>query len=155
MIFFFAYFRPLCKLIHKLSPPRPNIIKDNPVPVSFITAVDSNISSPKMSNTNTNFSNIKSTLNSSNSINSSFDCNTTSSSLNNFVINEELIREVNREFNKLIEKFEENNRNVSLDVLDVPPPEEYQSSVNPTFHKMCRDTNQQQIVSQNYQNILI
>ena len=105
-----------------------------------------------MSNTNTNFSNIKST---SNSINSNFDCNTTSSSLNNFVINEELIREVNREFNKLIEKFEENNRNVSLDVLDVPPPEEYQNSVNPTFHKMCRDTNQQQTVSQNYQNILI
>ena len=107
------------------------------------------------SNTSSNsISNIQSDY-SIGSNNSSLDRNNTSSLMNGFVINEELVREVNREFNKLIEKFEENNKNVSLDVLDVPPPEEYQSSVNPTFHKMCRDTNQQQTVSQNYQNILI
>ena len=122
---------------------------------SNIPDCDSNISPPpKMSTSNSNsnsnnISNIKSDY-STGSNNSSLDRNNTSLNLTNgFVINEELVREVNREFNKLIEKFEENNRNnVSLvDVLDVPPPEEYQSSVNPTFHKLCRNNNQQQTVS--------
>ena len=123
---------------------------------SNIPDCDSNISPPpKMStsnsNSNSNISNIKSDY-STGSNNSSLDRNNTSLNLTNgFVINEELVREVNREFNKLIEKFEENNRNnVSLvDVLDVPPPEEYQSSVNPTFHKLSRNNNQHQTVSQN------
>ena len=99
------------------------------------------------SNTSSNsISNIESDYSIGSNNSNSLDRNNTSSLMNGFVINEELVREVNREFNKLIEKFEENNKNVSLDVLDVPPPEEYQSSVNPTFHKLSRN-NQHHVVS--------